>query len=421
MAEKFSFFDPVETELGFDREYNAQEFTDYFKTLVTTGVMKGAGAELKVTTNGSNMVTEVDVGIGFIEGRYYANTSKLAHTHDTEVLGKDRIDRVVVRLDLNTDARHVKSFVKKGAASASPVPPSLQQDTQVYELSLAQVKVVGGQTYINAANITDEHGKDDVCPWAGSGILPNFNDAELEALVNGFNNHIKANNPHNITPNVIGAVPLVGNSDIKGKLSVNGIEVGTSLTKQATGDWNNYTENGTYIGTSMLNQPPDAAFGNSYVVTVVNSNDGDFVFQTAYSANSYGMMFKRNKKGPNWGVWIPIISKDAVMKNNIAAMESGEYIGNNASFRNISLSKITWVELVLVTEIRAGSQPKEPWGYYVGVQGAGFIGNDRNPVIRYGVEDASNFQVGNGYGGDTSLNKNGTKYKYVCFGKNANY
>lgn len=180
MAEIFSFFDPVLLPNGLpDRDYNAQEFTDYFGDLVTTGIMKGASAELKVMANGSNMITEIDTGIAFVEGKRYANTAKKSHTHDTETLGKDRIDRIVIRKDLNTDARHVKSFIKKGIASANPVPPALTRNEMVYEISLAQVKIIGGQTYISAANVVDERGKDDICPWAGSKILPNFDDSSI--------------------------------------------------------------------------------------------------------------------------------------------------------------------------------------------------------------------------------------------------
>lgn len=183
--EKYRFFDAVEDENGvYDREYNAQEFTDYFKALVTTGIMKGAGNELAVTTNGSNMITSIDTGIAFILGRYYENDSSLELTHDTEVLGKSRIDRIVIRMDLSTEARYVKAFIKKGVASASPVVPTLTQTPNLYEISLAQVKIVGGQTYIGVNDVTDERGKDIICPWAGSNILPNFNDEALQDLVN---------------------------------------------------------------------------------------------------------------------------------------------------------------------------------------------------------------------------------------------
>ncbi|WP_440706235.1 hypothetical protein [Heyndrickxia oleronia] len=191
MAEISSFFDPIEVEPGvWDREYNAQQFTDYFASLITTGVMKGEGNQLEVKANGSNMITEIDTGIAFVEAKRYANTTKLAHTHDTEILGKNRIDRIVIRRDLNTDARNVKSFIKKGIASTNPVPPDLQRDDFIYEISLAQVKIIGGQTYINVNDVIDERGKTDICPWAASNILPSFDDNTLAKHIKDYKEHI---------------------------------------------------------------------------------------------------------------------------------------------------------------------------------------------------------------------------------------
>lgn len=182
MAEEFGFYDPVEiTPDVWDREYNAEQFTKYFRALVTTGIMKGAEAELKVSANGSNMIVAIDAGVAFVVGQYYRNTASLPHTLDTEVLGRSRIDRIVVRHDMAE--RKVTSFVKKGVASATPVAPVLTQTANLYEISLAQVKVVGGQTYVNVADVVDERGKDVICPWAGSNILPNFDDAGLAELV----------------------------------------------------------------------------------------------------------------------------------------------------------------------------------------------------------------------------------------------
>lgn len=178
MAEHFRFFDSA-NPLEPDRTYNAQEFTDYFRALVTTGVMKGTGNQLKVTTTGANMVSSIDTGIAFLLGRYYENDSLQALLHETEAIGKDRIDRIVIRMDLSTEARNVKAFIKKGAPGTVPVAPPLTQTVELYEISLAQVLVKGGQTYINTNAVTDERGKDVICPWAGSKILPNFDDTSI--------------------------------------------------------------------------------------------------------------------------------------------------------------------------------------------------------------------------------------------------
>ncbi|KAA0941690.1 hypothetical protein FQ087_20935 [Sporosarcina sp. ANT_H38] len=159
----------------------------FFGKLITDGVMKGEANMLKVETSGSNMNTVVDTGTAFLKAREYENDSELSLTHEVEALGKSRIDRVVIRLMLNVDYREARAFVKKGVAGLAPVVPQLERTDDVYEISLAQVKVIGGQTYINVADVVDERGKEDVCPWAGSKILPNFDDVALAELVEKVN------------------------------------------------------------------------------------------------------------------------------------------------------------------------------------------------------------------------------------------
>lgn len=182
MAEEFAFFDPVQIAPGiWDRDYNARQFIAYFFALITTGIMKSEGEQLKVTANGANMIVSIDTGVAFVEGHYYRNKAILSHTLDTESLGRSRIDRIVVRLDMAE--RKVTSAVKKGVPSASPVAPTLTQTENLYEISLAQVKVVGGQTFIVIADVVDERGTDVICPWAGSNILPNFDSAGLADLI----------------------------------------------------------------------------------------------------------------------------------------------------------------------------------------------------------------------------------------------
>lgn len=184
---RFGFFDAVETAPGvYDRVYNAEEFSVPFSALIDTGVLEGAGDSLEVTTDGSSMQTTIGTGVAFIRGRYAENTSPRAHTHDTETVGVDRIDRIVIRLDLRPEARHVESFVKKGVASSNPVPPALQRDDNVYEISLAQVRIRGGQTFISSSDIIDERGDEDICPWARSKVLPHIDAGDVAQLRDEF-------------------------------------------------------------------------------------------------------------------------------------------------------------------------------------------------------------------------------------------
>lgn len=285
MAENFRFMDPVQLPDGtYDREYNAQEFTDYFKALITTGVMKSVGGQLAVTANGSNMVTRIDTGIAFILGRYYENDSFKELTHDTETLGNSRIDRVVIRMDLSPDKRHVLAFIKKGAPSANPVPPVLTQTTNIYEISLAQVRIVGGQTFIAANEVTDERGKDIICPWAGSNILPSFDNNALATHTNNNNIHVTQNDKD------------YWNS----KFNLN-------LYRQEYVDLNNFITPGVYaLGNNLTNA--NHTYGVLYVATSF-----DVVIQTHY--DNLGVAFVRSHNGGiGWSPWKRLLSVDDILQ-----------------------------------------------------------------------------------------------------------
>lgn len=281
MAEKYRFFDAVEDENGlYDREYNAQEFTDYFKALVTTGIMKGAGNELAVSTNGSSMITSVSTGIAFLLGRYYENDSPLELTHDTETLGNSRIDRIVIRMDLNTNARYVRAFIKKGVPSTNPVAPTLTQTANLYEISLAQVRIVGGQTFIATNAVTDERGTDVICPWAGSNILPNFNDDALQELIEN---------------------QLTDGKNAKGYL---------------TGHLNDLTTSGFYYsnGADTSRGFPEN-FSGSYKVKleVIKITDG-WIYQK-YTRSTYSAYkeFTRVLVLGTWGDWVETITSNQII------------------------------------------------------------------------------------------------------------
>lgn len=193
MAEIFGFFDAVQDANGIDdRVYNAEQFTIPFDALVTNGVMKSAYDQLQVVTTGSNMASRIKSGIAFIEGHHYLNNGIIDLTHDVEVLGVSRIDRIVIRKDSRPEARHVRAFIIKGVPGANPIAPTLTRNENVYEISLAQVKIVGGQNYILVSDITDERGKDIICPWAGSNILPSYNDNALAKHLVEFASTTKA-------------------------------------------------------------------------------------------------------------------------------------------------------------------------------------------------------------------------------------
>lgn len=155
MTEEYKFFDSTSDDI---REYSAGDFANYWGSIYTSGLLFEQNTlALQVTAN-SSLTTKVGAGKALIKGHAYENTESLMMVHNPSSGG--RIDRVVLRMDLGFNQRYIRLFVKEGTASA---PPSLTRTEQIYELSLAQVKVRAGASSITASDITDERLNEEVC------------------------------------------------------------------------------------------------------------------------------------------------------------------------------------------------------------------------------------------------------------------
>ncbi len=74
-----------------------------------------------------------------------------------------RIDRVVLRLDTSLQTRRIAIATLAGEPAAVPVAPELTRSGNIYELSLAQVRIGANVLSISAADITDERGDAELC------------------------------------------------------------------------------------------------------------------------------------------------------------------------------------------------------------------------------------------------------------------
>ena len=151
--EKSSFFNSVQVADGsYDREYLAEDFAKYFASFIGNGVFPNPSTNLQVLSN-NDMTVSIDIGKAYINGYYYENTTKLVKTIDIADGVLNRVDLIVLRLDFTN--REIKTYVKKGTFASSPVAPTLQRDSDMYELALAEVYVKAGATAISQADITD--------------------------------------------------------------------------------------------------------------------------------------------------------------------------------------------------------------------------------------------------------------------------
>ncbi|MEV2910824.1 hypothetical protein ABNF65_19980, partial [Paenibacillus larvae] len=72
-------------------------------------------------------------------------------------------------------------IIQIGTPSTSPSPPALTLNDNVFEISLAQVKIAKGKSYIEAYQITDERLNKTVC-----GIVNSLIQADTTTIFNQF-------------------------------------------------------------------------------------------------------------------------------------------------------------------------------------------------------------------------------------------
>ena len=155
-----------------DRVYSAALLSRILSKHIRDGIVHGDGAELAVSvTDPPAMQVQVGTGTAMVQGRFCESDASLTLPVTSAHASYPRIDRVVVRLSASP-ARTIDIVVKPGTAAPSPVPPTLTRTAEVWELSLAQVRVEAGATLIASSKITDERGDASLCGVAAPVYVP---------------------------------------------------------------------------------------------------------------------------------------------------------------------------------------------------------------------------------------------------------
>lgn len=134
--------------------YSASEWADQERlehsqgsTFPNYGVFAGTGdgiyqpLQVQAKSPASTNI-EIEVGCALVHGYLYENTAALTFTIGSNSSGNARIDTVILRADMV--AQTVRAVVKQGTPAASPARPTLQQDTSVWEIPLADINVANG-------------------------------------------------------------------------------------------------------------------------------------------------------------------------------------------------------------------------------------------------------------------------------------
>lgn len=162
LAERSLFFSSIE---GDRRRYTAQDMAEYWHTFLNSGVKHDNNVpSLDVVADGNSMDVQISTGRAIIGGHLYICDGK-KHTVNLASATEDRIDRLVLRLDLSREIRDIFSVIKEGTEHE---PPELTREGDIYELSLAQIHVKAGKSFIEQSDIIDERFDNEVCGLASS-------------------------------------------------------------------------------------------------------------------------------------------------------------------------------------------------------------------------------------------------------------
>lgn len=165
MAERYLFFNSTAADR---RMHQASDLADYWQSFLGSGLIHEDGQpQLGVSANNNRQV-KLSVGRAIIQGHLYINDSDLILNIENADTYLNRIDRVVLRYDNKIENRFIKAFVLKGTASETPVAPELTRNNDIYEISLAQINVVAGKSFIEQSDIVDERLDKNVCGLASS-------------------------------------------------------------------------------------------------------------------------------------------------------------------------------------------------------------------------------------------------------------
>lgn len=144
-------------DVGGDRMYSDDDFAKYYSFLYNTGVFMPVGDALLVKSSPTQgMRVIISMGAAGINGRFYFNSADLALDVPVASTTQDRIDSVVLRLDMA--ARMVTLAYKTNSTT-------VVRTDLVYELQLARVGVKRNASGITSADIEDMRANQQFCGY----------------------------------------------------------------------------------------------------------------------------------------------------------------------------------------------------------------------------------------------------------------
>jgi hypothetical protein len=136
----------------------------YLDKLIGSGVIPVPSSALQVVAN-SGMKIGVMAGRGFVDCHWLDNDSLEVLELPAADAVLNRIDAVIMRLNVTEDVRNLTLEIKKGTPSQNPTAPDMERSEYLKEYCLATIYVGARVTEVKQVNITDTRANTNVCGW----------------------------------------------------------------------------------------------------------------------------------------------------------------------------------------------------------------------------------------------------------------
>lgn len=178
MALEYGFFNAVKQPDGtYDKVYNAEQMSRYFKGLVSPGVYESVGGGLQVRA-GTGMTVQVQTGRAILGDncQWLDNDAVLDITLNAAHVTLNRYTAIVMRLDYTN--RNISIVAVDGANATAPTKPAMTRTSAIMEYCLAYVYVGKSVTTITQSAITDTRPDNTVCGWV-TGLVQQVDTSQL--------------------------------------------------------------------------------------------------------------------------------------------------------------------------------------------------------------------------------------------------
>lgn len=176
MSVTYGFFNAVESGGVYDRQYNADQMSEYFNGLVSNGVYLNVGDAFKVVASGDGLSVNVKTGRAIIDCKWVKNDGIETVVLNPADASKPRYTAITLRLSYSD--RLISLGFHDGSPATSPTKPTPLRTAESYELILAYVLVPAGATTISQAQIEDTRASKSLCGWV-SGLIDQVDTGTL--------------------------------------------------------------------------------------------------------------------------------------------------------------------------------------------------------------------------------------------------